>query len=132
MGVFRNCMLVPALLAGMAAAGPVLAQSSGQSPNQTLMQERQGAIGTPGQPDGGDAPKQAVQGSGNAGAGAGSAEDEARAAIGVAPPSGSLQFGETGSNPSLPANRQGTIGTGEKPPEPTVQGGADQGGKTRQ
>src|SRR5687767_8841757 len=92
MGVFRNRLFVPALLAGLAAAGPAIAQSG-----QSLMEERQGAIGNTQQPNQGDAPKPAVQGDNTAGTGAASAEDQARAATGAAPPPGSLQFGGTGT-----------------------------------
>ena len=105
--MFKAALCVT-LLASAMAAGPALAQGSGQQgkgaststtgalPQDSLAQERKGAIGTSPAP---------VQQGGAA------SEDQAQA---EAMPTGKLPAG------SLPAERRGAIG--EKP-EPVVQGG---------
>jgi len=101
--------------------------ASAQQSNQpgTLMQERQGAIGTDK-----DTKKPAEQSGKLSGSGAPSAEEEAKAATGAGAQSGGLKFGAEGQaegqkDNSLPAQRQGTIGTPERPPEPVPQGGGN-------
>ncbi|WP_157619061.1 hypothetical protein [Skermanella stibiiresistens] len=93
-------------------------QTNSQQPS--LMQERQGTVGTDQQ-----APKPAEQSGKLSGANK-NAEDEAKAATGGGT-EGGMQFGPKGDAAnSLPVQRQGTIGTQERPPEPTTQGGAKQ------
>jgi hypothetical protein len=111
--------MVAAAALTLGAASIASAQQS--NPSGTLMQERQGAIG----PDKG-AEKPAAQGGNVTGKGAPSAEEEAKAATGKGATQGGLNFGSQGNGDgsnSLPAERQGTIGTPERPPEPTTQGG---------
>lgn len=110
-------MAVAAVLTLGAAS---LASAQQSNPTGTLMQERQGAVGA----DKG-AEKPADQSGKLSGTGAPSADEEAKAATGQATQGGGLEFGPKGGDAnSLPAQRQGTIGTGERPPEPTTQGGA--------
>ena len=111
--------MVAAAALTLGAASIASAQQS--NPGGTLMQERQGAMGTEKGTE-----KPAAQSGDLSGKGASSAEDEAKAATGQAPQGGGLDFGAKGNgdaDKSLPAQRQGTIGTPERPPEPTVQGG---------
>ena len=105
----------------LGAASSASAQQS--NPSGTLMQERQGAIGTEK-----GAEKPATQSGNLSGKDASSADEEAKAATGQAAQKGGLDFGPKGNEGdanSLPAQRQGTIGTKEIPPEPTVQGGSN-------
>lgn len=109
-----------AIAAALTFGAASLASAQQSNPSGTLMQERQGAIGA-----NKGAEKPAKQGD-LAGTGAPSADDEAKAATGQATQGGSLNFGaKEGDANSLPAQRQGTIGTGERPPEPTTQGGGN-------
>jgi len=103
----------------LGSASVAVAQQT--NPDGTLMQERQGAMGNQQQP-----PKPADQSGNLSGSGTGSAESEAKAATGGGS-EGSLQFGpkDADSN-SLAAQRQGAIGSQERPPEATPQGGAKQ------
>lgn len=114
--------LTMATVAAVAFGAASLASAQQSNSGGTLMQERQGAIGTEK-----GAEKPATQSGDLSGKGAPSAEDEAKAATGGTTEGGSLQFGtkEKDGN-SLPAQRQGVIGTPERPPEPTTQGGAKQ------
>jgi hypothetical protein len=108
---------VAALTLGSASIGS--AQQT--QPGSSLMQERQGAIGA----DKG-AEKPATQNGNLSGKGASSADADAKAATGQATQDDSLSFGAKGNDAnSLPAQRQGTIGTQERPPEPTIQGGGN-------
>ena len=109
-----------AIAAALTLGAASLASAQQSNPSGTLMEERQGAVG-------------AVQGRREAGpiraasfpaADAPSADDEAKATTGQTSQGGPLDFGSKGNDAnSLPAQRQGTIGTGERPPEPTTQGG---------
>jgi hypothetical protein len=112
-----------AVAAALTLGAASIASAQQINPGGTLMQERQGAMGT----DKGEE-KPAAQSGNLSGKGAPSAEDEAKAATGQAPQGSGLDFGAKGSgdaDKSLPAQRQGTIGTKEIPPEPTVQGGGE-------
>jgi hypothetical protein len=114
--------LTMATVAAVAFGAASLASAQQNNSGGTLMQERQGAMGTEK-----GAGKPAAQGGNLSGSGAPSAEDEAKAATGSTTEGGSLKFGAKGKDGnSLPAERQGTIGTPERPPEPTTQGGAKQ------
>ncbi|UEM19620.1 hypothetical protein JL100_021370 [Skermanella mucosa] len=117
MNVTKVSMIAAVLATTLGSASIAVAQQSNS--NETLMQERQGAMGNQQQP-----PKPADQ-SGNL-SGAGSAESEAEAATGGGT-GGGLQFGpKDADSGSLAAQRQGAIGTQQRPPEPTPQGGAKQ------
>jgi hypothetical protein len=108
-----------AVAAALTLGAASIASAQQSNPSGTLMQERQGAMGT----DKGEE-KPAAQSGDLSGKGAPSADEEAKAATGQAAPSGGLDFGPKGENAdSLPAKRQGTIGTEERPPEPVTQGG---------
>jgi hypothetical protein len=110
--------MVAAAALTLGAASIASAQQS--NPSGTLMQERQGAMGVEK-----GAQKPATQGN-LTGKDAPSADDEAKAATGQGTQGGGLDFGAKGSaneDKSLPAQRQGTIGNPERPPEPTTQGG---------
>jgi hypothetical protein len=108
-----------AFAAALTLGAASLASAQQSNPTGTLMQERQGAIGA----DKG-AEKPAAQSGKLSGTGAPSADDEAKAATGQASQSGGLDFGpKAGEANSLPAERQGTIGTEQRPAEPTTQGG---------
>jgi hypothetical protein len=113
-----------ATVAAVAFGAASLASAQESKPSGTLMQERQGAMGTEK-----GSQKPAEQSGDLSGKGAPTAEDEAKAATGGATTGGSLQFGPKGQEGqdgnSLPAMRQGTIGTQERPPEPVPQGGAN-------
>ena len=115
--------LTMATAAAVAFGAASLASAQQSNQGKTLMEERQGAIGT----DKGSE-KPAAQSGNLSGNGAPSAEDEAKAATGgTTTEGGSLQFGPKGKDgDSLPSQRQGAIGTQERPPEPTTQGGAKQ------
>jgi len=117
MGVVRISAVAAALAIGLGGAAAMAQQQQQQGGDKakTLMEERQGAIGTGDQP-----PKPAEQNSGMSGATSGGSNP------GNSASGGSLQFGsqDKGQENSLPAQRQGTIGTQEKPPEPTTQGGS--------
>ncbi|WP_158046687.1 hypothetical protein [Skermanella pratensis] len=119
MKVTKVSMAAAVLAMTLGSASIAVAQQT--NPNETLMQERQGAMGDQQQPA-----KPADQSGNLSGSDAGSAESEAKAATGGGT-EGSLQFGpkDDDSN-SLAAQRQGAIGTQERPPEPTPQGGAKQ------
>jgi hypothetical protein len=109
-----------AVAAALTLGAASIASAQQSNPGGTLMQERQGAMGT----DKGEE-KPAAQSGNLSGKGASSAEEEAKAATGQGTQGGGLSFGSKENNGnSLPAQRQGTIGTGERPPEPTTQGGA--------
>jgi hypothetical protein len=110
-----------AVVAALTLGAASIASAQQSNPSGTLMQERQGAIGTEK-----GAEKPAAQGN-LSGKDAPSADAEAKAATGQATQDGSLSFGAKGNgndDKSLPAQRQGTIGTPDRPPEPTTQGGA--------
>jgi hypothetical protein len=108
-----------AFTAALTLGAASLASAQQSNPTGTLMQERQGAMGA----DKGTE-KPANQSDKLSGTGAPSADDEAKAATGQTSQGGGLDFGPKGNDAnSLPAQRQGTIGTGERPPEPTTQGG---------
>jgi len=117
MGVVRISAMAAALAIGLGGAAAMAQQQQQQGGDKpkTLMEERQGAIGTQDQP-----PKPAEQNSNLSGSTSGGASS------GDTTTGGSLQFGaqDKGQGNSLPAQRQGTIGTQEKPPEPTTQGGS--------
>jgi hypothetical protein len=115
-----------AVAAALTLGAASIASAQQSNPGGTLMQERQGAMGTEK-----GAEKPATQSGNLSGKGATSAEDEAKAATGGTTTGGSLQFGPKGQEGqagqdgnSLPAQRQGVIGTQERPPEPVTQGGA--------
>ncbi len=113
-----------AVAAALTLGAASIASAQQSNPSGTLMQERQGAMGTEK-----GAEKPAAQSGNLSGKDAPSAEDEAKAATGQATQGGSLNFGAKGNgddDKSLPAQRQGTIGTQERPPEPTTQGGGEQ------
>jgi len=110
-----------AVAAALTLGAASIASAQQSNPSGTLMQERQGAIGAEK-----GAEKPAAQGN-LSGKDAPSADAEAKAATGQGTQDGSLNFGAKGNgddDKSLPAQRQGTIGTQERPPEPTTQGGA--------
>jgi hypothetical protein len=112
-----------AVAAALTLGAASIASAQQSNPGGTLMQERQGAMGT----DKGEE-KPAAQSGDLSGKDAPSAEDEARAATGQGATQGGLNFGSQGNGGdanSLPAQRQGTIGTQERPPEPTTQGGGN-------
>jgi hypothetical protein len=112
-----------AVAAALTLGAASIASAQQSNPGGTLMQERQGAMGTEK-----GAEKPAAQGGNLSGKDAPSAEDEAKAATGQAATQGGLNFGSKengGDANSLPIQRQGTIGTDARPPEPAVQGGGD-------
>ena len=111
-----------AVAAALTFGAASIASAQQNNPSGTLMQERQGAIGVEK-----GAEKPANQSGNLSGKDAPSADDEAKAATGQSATQGGLNFGTQGNgddDKSLPAQRQGTIGTQERPPEPTTQGGA--------
>ncbi|UEM02279.1 hypothetical protein JL101_020065 [Skermanella rosea] len=116
MEVTKVSTVAAVLALALGSASVAVAQQT--NPNGTLMQERQGAMGNQQQPA-----KPADQSGNLSGSGA---ESEAKAATGGGT-EGSLQFGpkDADSN-SLAAQRQGAIGSQERPPEATPQGGAKQ------
>src|SRR3954454_11092314 len=93
-----------AIAAALTLGAASLAFAQQSNSGGTLMEERQGAIGTEKGPE-----KKANQSGDLAVSGAASANDEAKAATGSAAPSGGLNFGAQGSGNdanSLPAQRQ--------------------------